>query len=172
MTPIDLFARLYDLPPFARTRLLSAGIPRVLPIARGLRIHVDALDLDVDGGRARSATSMPFTRRSRNHVGSIYLGALLVQAEVTMATLVIGLCRPPAFRVLVTKNTATYHARATKLVRAECVPSDDERAALARLHGLVDGKGDAALTVRLREAERDIATFTFDINVRHRSRTP
>jgi acyl-coenzyme A thioesterase PaaI-like protein len=142
---------------------LSAGIPRVVPIAGGLRIKVDEVDDE------HAATSMPFTRRSRNHVGSIYLGALLVQAEVTMATLVIGLCRAPRFRVLVLKNEAEFHAKARRTVRAVCEPHGEEREALAKCRALVDERADAWLTVRMKERETPIATVRFLITVRHKS---
>jgi acyl-coenzyme A thioesterase PaaI-like protein len=163
MNAIDLFSHAYDLPPFVRTRVLSVGIPRVIPIAAGLRIKVD----DVDERRAQ--TSMPFTRRSRNHVGSIYLGAILVQAEVTMATLVVGLCRAPRFRVLVKKNEAEFHAKARGTVRALCEPVAEERAELAKIRALVDDRADAWLTVRVTEAEKSIATVRFLITVRQKS---
>ena len=163
---IDVFARIYDLPPLLRNRAMSLGIPRVIPIASGLRINVRHVDGE------RSASSMPFTRRSRNHVGSIYLGALLVHAEVTMATLAIGACRPPAFRVLVKKNEAEFHAKASGTVIARCDPSADERTALDRCRTLVDDRADAWLTVRttLEKSGDPICTVRFLITINHKTR--
>ena len=163
MNAIDVFARIYDLPPLVRTRLLSAGIPRVIPLASGLGIRV----CDVDDVHAMS--TMPFSRRSRNHVGSMYIGALLVHAEITMATLVVGRCRPPAFRVLVKRNEADYLARATGAVRAVCAPEGDERAALEACCALRAGKGEAWVTVHTTHVHdgAPICRVRFLVSVKH-----
>lgn len=163
MRAIDLFARIYDLPPAVRNRLLSAGIPRVIPIAAGLRIKV----LDVDDERA--VTTMPYTRRASNHIGTLYIGALLVQAETTMATLVVGQCRPPAFRVLVKKNEAEFLARASGTVRCVCNPLDDERAGLDRLRALRNGKGEEWITVHTESVDegKPVCTVRFLVSVKH-----
>ncbi|HEY4221010.1 MAG TPA: hypothetical protein VGO62_06700, partial [Myxococcota bacterium] len=76
MKPIDLFSKIYDMPMPVRTRLMSLGIPLIIPIASGLGIRLRALD------DTHSESTMPFSRRSRNHVGSIYLGTLVVHAEL------------------------------------------------------------------------------------------
>lgn len=165
MRAIDVFAMIYDAPPLVRTRLLSAGVPRVIPLTRGLQIRIEEADT------VHAVTTMPFSGRSRNHVGSIYIGALVVQAEITMATLLINLCRPPAFRVLVKKNECEYHARATDRVRARCAPEGEERAALEVVRALVDDKGEAWVTVHMESASdaRPIATMRFLIAAKHRS---
>ncbi len=162
---IDVFGKIYDLPPIVRNRLLSAGIPRVIPIAGGLRIRVE----DVDD--ARAVTTMPFTRRGRNHVGSLYLGALLVHAEATMAALAVGVCRAPAFRVLVKRNEADFHSRAACTVRAVCAPEGEEREGLARCRALVDDKAETWLTVKTTTAAEGtpVCTVRFLISVRQRS---
>jgi acyl-coenzyme A thioesterase PaaI-like protein len=144
VTPIDLFAKIYDLPAAVRNPLLSAGIPRVIPIARGLKIAV--VQVDDDGAELM----MPFTRRSANHVGSMYIGALLILAEATMATYVVRLCRPPAFRVLVKRSEADFTARATGRVGAVFSPTAEERDAFERCRKLERGeKAEAWATVKL-----------------------
>jgi hypothetical protein len=161
--PIDLFARIYDLPPSIGTRMLSLGIPRVIPIARGLGISVDNVD---DHG---ASSSMPLSRRARNHVGSIYIGALIIHAEVTMATWAIRRCRPPAFRVLVKSNTAEFHARATGAVRATVTPTDDEKRAWDACASLPVGeKGEATLSVVTKSVHdgRDVCTVRFILSVK------
>jgi hypothetical protein len=162
-TAIDIFAKLYDAPRAVRTRLMTIGIPQVIPIAGGLGIKL----VDVDDAHAIS--TMPYVRRSRNHVGSIYLGALLVQAEATMASVVIGLCRPPAYRVLVKRSEADFHARASKSVRAICRPTGEERAQIEACRGLAVGaKGDAWTTVTIETAREKtpVATMRFLLSIK------
>lgn len=162
MNAFDLFGKIYDLPPAVRNRLLSVGIPRILPVTTGLKLKVEHLDGD------RSELSMPFTARARNHVGSIYLGALLIHAEVTMALYALSLCRPPAFRVLVKKNEAEFFARATGTVRATCVPTVDEKAALEKCRALAAGdKGEAWVSVTTKaEDAAPICTVRFLVSVK------
>lgn len=162
MNAFDLFGKIYDLPASVRNPLLSAGIPRILPITAGLKLKVERLDDE------RSELTMPFHRKNRNHVGSIYLGALLIQAEVTMALYALSVCRPPDFRVLVKRNEADFHARATSTVRAVCAPPADERAALDACRALGAGdKGDAWVTVTTKaEDAAPICTVRFLVNVK------
>lgn len=163
MRAIDVFSKIYDAPAVVRTRLLTVGIPRVIALTRGLKICVEAADSE------QAVTTMPLSSRSRNHLGSIYIGALLVQAEITMATLVISLFRPPAFRVLVKKSEAEYHARAEGTVRARCAPDGDERDGLLALRALVNDKGEAWVTVLLESAAdaRPLASMRFLVAVKH-----
>jgi hypothetical protein len=166
--PIDVFAKIYDLPPVVRNRLLTLGIPRVIPIAAGLKIRVDELD------DAHACTTMPLTRRGRSHIGTMYIGAMLVQAEATMATLVISKCRPPAFRVLVKRNEGQFHAKGAGPLRALCRPDVEERFAIEGLRLLVDEQGEAWTTVELADARHGerVATFRFLISASHRSPRP
>jgi acyl-coenzyme A thioesterase PaaI-like protein len=155
VTPIDVFARIYDLPPFVRDNALSFGIPRVLPITKGLGIRVVSLDED------HVETTMPLSRRAVNHIGTMYIGALLIHAEVTMATLVVGLCRPPSFRVLVKKSEAEYFAKAKGRVRAVCRPTEEERAALARCRALAAGeKSEAWIAVDTTSMDSTVLSTT------------
>ena len=165
MRALDVFSKIYDAPAFMRTRLLAVGLTRVIPLTRGLGIRIERADL------TSAVTTMPLSRRSRNHLGSIYIGALLVQAELTMATLVINLCRPPRFRVLVKKSESSYHARAEGAVRARCAPEGDEQTPLAALAALIDDKGEAWVTVHMESVQdsRSIATMRFLVAVKHTS---
>ena len=164
LNPIDVFGRIFDAPAPVRLRLLSLGIPQVLPIAGGLQIRVREATTE------RAVTTMPRVRRTRNHVGSIYLGALMVQAEITMATLAYNLCRPPAFRILVKRNEADFPARAGKLVTARIEPSPEEREGLERMRALRDDKGETWTTVTMESDGKTCAVVRFLIAVKHASR--
>lgn len=163
MNPIDVFGRIYDAPDVVRLRALSWGIPKVLPIAAGLKIRVREATLE------RAVTTMPLSWRSRNHVGSVYLGALMVQAEITMATLSYNLCRPPQYRILVKRNEAEFPARADGTVTATFAPDDEERAGLARMRALHNDKGETWTTVKLESEGKTAAIVRFLISVKHKA---
>ncbi|HEY4220713.1 MAG TPA: DUF4442 domain-containing protein, partial [Myxococcota bacterium] len=128
-------------------------------------IRLRALD------QQHSESTLPFSRRSRNHVGSIYLGTLVVHAELTMALFALSACRPPRYRVLVNRNEVDYHSKASGTVRAVCEPDVDERAGLDRCQSLIDDRGECWLTVRTHlEATREpVCTARFLLTVSHRT---
>jgi hypothetical protein len=160
---IDVFGRIYDAPDVVRLRALTWGIPKVLPIASGLKIRVREASLE------RSVTTMPLSRRSRNHIGSVYLGALMVQAEITMATLAYNLCRPPQFRILVKRNEAEFPARADGTVTATFAPDAEERAGLELMRRLNNDKGETWTTVKLESEGKTAGIVRFLISVKHKS---
>lgn len=162
MNAFDLFPRIYDLPPALQYRLLNAGIPRVLPIASGLGIRVRELS------DQRAVTTMPLSRKSRNHVGSMYLGATLVAAEVTMALFAIRALRPPEFRVLVAGLDADFTAQGRGTVRAVCEPDEEQLAHVERARAMAPGKEAFGLSARVESVDdgRLIATVGFRVSVK------
>ncbi len=163
MNAIDVFGRIYDAPDVVRLRALTWGIPKVLPIASGLKIRVREATLE------RSVTTMPLSWRSRNHIGSVYLGALMVQAEITMATLAYNLCRPPKYRILVKRNEAEFPARADGTVTATFDPTPEERDGLAAMRALHNDKGETWTTVRLESEGKTAGIVRFLISVKHKA---
>lgn len=163
MNAIDVFGRIYDAPDLVRLRALTWGIPKVLPIASGLKIKVREATLE------RAVTTMPLSWRSRNHIGSVYLGALMVQAEITMATLAYNMCRPPQFRILVKRNEAEYPARADGMVTATFEPTPEEREGLQAMRALRNDKGETWTTVRLESEGKTAAIVRFLIAVKHKA---
>jgi len=119
----------------------------------------------------RCVLRIPLRRRSRNHLASMYLGALTTGAETTVGVVAFSRIQKRGLRVSVVQRafTAEFHARATGDVHFVC----DE---VEVVHGLLD---QAAATsdrveglVRVRALVPDqrgddpVADFTFTLSVR------
>jgi acyl-coenzyme A thioesterase PaaI-like protein len=145
---------------------MSYGVGVILPITRGLGIRARELDEE------RCVTRMPRTRRARNHVGTAYLGALTIHAEVTMAMWAMGVCRPPRYRTLVKRLESDFKAQAKHAVLATCHPEGEAREAILAALEIPPGeKAEAWLTVRstCEETGRLVVESRFLISIKHMS---
>ena len=149
--------------PAAGRKLLTALVPQIIPLAGGMGMKVEKLD------DQSAVMRLPLKRRTRNHVGSIYFGAMATAAEITMGLYVFRRYVPGPYGVLVTRAEFDFMAKAKTDVRATCAPGPElfERvdAALA-LEGkasdwvdveLTDMTGKAVVRARFQIAVRDFA---------------
>lgn len=152
MLALELIDRVRSVAPGVANRLVSAALPTIIPFAGGLGMRV----AEVTDHSASAA--VPLKRRNRNHVGSIYFGAQMTLAELTMGLLLFKLFPPGPYGVLVKRVEADFHAKAKSSVRALCEP---DRNALQALRDAVAGeeaKGDMWFPVKL--LDRDGKTVT------------
>jgi acyl-coenzyme A thioesterase PaaI-like protein len=144
LSALDVLEQLTTRYPALQKRAATAAIPRILPVTRGLGLKV--LALDDDGCDLR----LPFSKKSRNHVGGMYLGVLLIAAEVSMALYTLRLLRPDRFSVLVKGTRSAFTRQSKEAVLARCRPPVALREQLLADRDLAAGEKDA---------------FTFDVDV-------
>lgn len=165
----SLLARLERAPPSVLQRATGALLPFILPISSGLGLTIVKLD---DEG---ACVELPLKRKTKNHVGTIYLGALLIVAEVAMAITVLRRFRPSAFRVLVKSVSSENTAEARGRVVARCIPDEETRRVFASLDALAPGeKGEVHVVVPVHSVDddRQVARVTFQVSVKKPSPKP
>ena len=143
MLVFDLIERIQAVSPHAANVVLGQALPRIIPLTGGLGMRVHEVTAE------RATASLPLKRRTRNHVGSIYFGAQMTLAEITMGLLVFRRYPPGPYSMLVKRVEADFHAKAKGTLRAECDPGAEALLALATANVAPDGKAEAWLPVRL-----------------------
>lgn len=152
MLALELIDRVRSVSPGVANRLISAALPTIIPFAGGLGMKVEEVS------EWRAIAAVPLKRRNRNHVGSIYFGAQMTLAELTMGLLLFNLFPPGPFGVLVKRVEADFHTKAKTAVRAVCEPDRDELQALKDAVAGAEAKGDMWFAVKLLDAEAKIVT--------------
>lgn len=137
--------------PAGANLLLERVVPMLIPFTSGLGLKV------VENLPERTVLSLPLKRRTRNHVGSMYFGAQVTLAEVTMGLHVFNRYPPGPYGLLVKRAEFEFLAKAKSDLRALCQPDaaliDDLRQQLSR-----DGKAEAWFEVSL--LDRDDSEVT------------
>ncbi len=116
MLALELVDRLRQISPAAANLVLTLALPRIIPMTAGMGIRVE----EVSETRARSR--LPLRRRTRNHVGSIYLGAQVTVMEVTMGMLVFRHFPMGPYQGLVNRVETDFKSKAKGTVFAVCEP--------------------------------------------------
>lgn len=159
----DILERIERAPKSVAFPVFSTFLPQILPITGGMGLRIVALDDD------ESRVEMPLKKKTRNHVGGIYLGALLIVAEVTMALYVMRRFRPSGYRVLVKGVTSENTAQARGRVYARCRPEGETRVLLDALADLAPGaKAEVPVMVPVCTVADDtvVARITFLVAVK------
>jgi len=143
MLALDLIEKLRTLSPDAANVALGLGIPQIIPLTSGMGLKVEVLT------DRRAVTSLPLKRRTRNHLGSVYFGAQMTQAEITMGLLLFRRFPPGPWGMLVKRVEADFHARGKGTLRAVCEPDEAAFAALDEARTNESGKSEAWVPVRL-----------------------
>jgi acyl-coenzyme A thioesterase PaaI-like protein len=143
MRALELVDRLRQVSPAAANLVMTVALPRIIPMTSGLGIRVE----EVSDTRSRSR--LPLTRRTRNHVGSIYFGALMTVMEVTMGMLVFRHFPMGPYKALVNRVETDFRAKARGAVYAVCEPPADVLASLREALRQSGDKAQAWVPVRL-----------------------
>lgn len=121
----------------------------------------------------RCVVRIPLRRRSRNHLNSMYLGALTTGAETTVGVVAFSRIQDRKLRVTVVQRafTAEFHAKAMGDVHFVCDDVD-------KVHQLIDQaqatteriEGDVRVLAMVPDQPGDapVATFTFALSLRSR----
>jgi acyl-coenzyme A thioesterase PaaI-like protein len=148
----DLAERIRQHSPRAANLFLSQGIPFIIPLARGLRARV------VEVTDTRCELLMPATRRSRNHVGSMYFGAQMTLADLTAGVLIFRRFPPGPYGALIKRVEADFLAKAKGDIRCVCTLPEEASAALEQVRASPDGKSEAWLPLELLDRDGKVVT--------------
>jgi len=146
----DLIERVREYSPAAANALYSRFIPVMIPLAGGLRVRV------VEVTDTRAELAMPFRRRARNHVGSIYFGAQMTLADLTAGVLILRRFPPGPFGALIKRVEADFVAKAKSDLRCTCTLDQETAAALDAVRTNASGKAEAWLPLELRDREGNV----------------
>jgi len=155
MLALDLVDRLRAYSPSAANLVMGQALPLIIPLAGGLGIRVEELS------SARAVATLPLKRRTRNHVGSVYFGAQMTLAELTMGLLLFKLYPPGPYGMLVKRVEADFHSKAKGRLTATCEPSAEVLGLLAAVEASSDHKAEAWVPVTLTTSDGTVTTTRF-----------
>ncbi|HEX8439055.1 PaaI family thioesterase [Archangium sp.] len=119
MLALELVERLRRVSPAAANLMMTVALPRIIPMASGLGIRVEEVS------ETRSRSRLPLKRRTRNHVGSIYFGALMTVMEVTMGMFIFRHFPMGPYKALVNRVETDFRSKAKGTVYAVCEPPEE-----------------------------------------------
>ncbi|NMO17120.1 DUF4442 domain-containing protein [Pyxidicoccus fallax] len=119
MLALDLVERLRQVSPSAANALLTVAVKNIIPLSAVMGFKVE------DASDTRTRASVPLRRRTRNHVGGVYLGAQVTVMELTMGLWLFRRFPPGRYNALVDQLEVSFHAKAKGGVRAICEPPED-----------------------------------------------
>ncbi|HYO51931.1 DUF4442 domain-containing protein [Archangium sp.] len=146
MLALELVDRLRGVSPAAANLVMTMALPRIIPMTSGLGIRVEEVS------ETRSRSRLPLKRRTRNHVGSIYFGAMMTAMEVTMGMLVFRHFPMGPYKALVNRVETDFRAKAKGTVYAVCEPPAEVLASFRESLRQPGDKAQGWVPVRL-EAE-------------------
>lgn len=152
MLAFDLIDRVREVAPGVANTLVSKALPTIIPFSGGMGMKVEEVT------DQRSVATLPLKRRTRNHVGSIYFGAQMTLAELTMGLLLFKLFPPGPYGVLVKRVEADFHAKAKSGLKAVCAPSPEALETLSARVGGGEGKGEEWMPVQLLDRDGKLVT--------------
>ena len=142
----DITARLGRFWPGGANLLLGKLVPTLIPLTSGLGLKVE------QNVPERTVLNLPLKRRTKNHVGSMYFGAQVTLAEITMGLFVFNRYPPGPFGLLVKRVEVDFAAKAKSDLRAVCEPTAALLEDLARQLAS-DGRAEGWFEVRLLDRE-------------------
>jgi acyl-coenzyme A thioesterase PaaI-like protein len=147
MLALDLVERLRQVSPTAANALMTVAVKNIIPLSAVMGFKVE------EASDARTRASVPLKRRTRNHVGGVYLGVQVTVLELTMGLWLFRRFPPGRYNALVDKVEVSFHAKAKGGVRAICEPPAE---VFTTLDSALRQKGDKArewVPVRLEDFE-------------------
>jgi acyl-coenzyme A thioesterase PaaI-like protein len=147
MRALDFVERLRKVSPAAANAVMTVAVKSIIPLSAVMGFKVE------DASDARTQASVPLKRRTRNHVGGVYLGVQVTVMELAMGLWLFRRFPPGRYNALVDKVEVSFHARAKGGVRAVCQPPPE---VFSTLDAALRKKGDKArewIAVRLEDFE-------------------
>jgi uncharacterized protein (TIGR00369 family) len=152
LNPFALIERVRDHSPTAANALLNQLVPRIIPLANGLGVRVREVT------DRRAVLTMPLKRRTKNHVGSIYIGAQMTLADLTAGVLVFSKFPPGPFGALIKRVEADFLAKAKGTLRCVCELPDETNGTFEAVRTSPEGKAEAWLPVELTGPDGEVVT--------------
>ena len=152
MQVFDLLTRIRELSPAASRALLGKAIPRIIPLADGMRIHVD------DWTPTRCALSMPVIKRTRNHLGAMYFGAQMTLADLTVGVLLFQRYPMGPYGGVIRSVEADFKAKAKGRLTCVAELSEETARVLDAVRAKESGKSEAWIPMTLSDPEGRVVT--------------
>jgi acyl-coenzyme A thioesterase PaaI-like protein len=145
MRAFDLVARVREHSPRAANLLLDLVIPRMIPLAGGLHVRVR------QWSPAECLLEMPLSRRTRNHLGSMYFGAQMTLADLAAGVLLFPQFPPGPYAGVIRRVEADFRAKAKGVIRCLARYPAEARAELETVRTSSSGKAEAWVPLELRD---------------------
>lgn len=148
----DLLGRVRRRSPKIANRLMDRLLTQLIPLVRGLDVRV--LELN----DLRCVLSMPLRKRTRNHVGSMYFGAQMTLADLTVGALAFSRFPPGPFGGLIKRVEADFLVKAKGTIRCVCEPPLEVLDALERVRDDPSGRSEAWVPLSLLDRDDQVVT--------------
>lgn len=159
------------MPTLAReTLLLRLWAWRSIPLLWWVRPTL------VEASETRCVVKVPLSRRTRNHLGSMYFGALCIGADTAAAYLALKAgARQSGWSILFKDLRAEFVKRPEGDVHFECAQGEEIRALLSRAEGSGERESlplSVVATVPSKLGNEPVATFSLTLSVKRRGVAP
>lgn len=152
MNAFDLLKRIRGVSPMAANLATNHLITHLIPLARGLDVRVRTLT------ETRCELTMPVSRRTRNHVKSMYIGAQMTLADLTVGLVLFQRFPPGPFGGVIKRSEADYRIKGKGMIRAICELPQQAIDALEQCRTSADGKAEAWVPVQLVDRKGQVVT--------------
>jgi len=132
--------------PAAGHFVIEKAVPLIIPFTRALGLKVE------HNTPERAEMRLRLRRATRNHVGSVYFGALATLAEITMGMWAFTRFPPGPYGMLVKRVEIDFLAKAKSDIRAVCAPEPGTEEAIRRDMASA-GKAERWLEVSVRNTD-------------------
>ncbi len=152
MIAIDILDRLFEHSPSLAHALINRVIPSMIPLAGGLGIRVH------DCTPTRAELSLPLKKRTRNHVGAIYIGAQMTLADITSGVLIFRNFPPGPFSFLIKTAEAQFIAKGKTSLRCIAEMPEELGRSLNEVRTNDSGKAEGWLPLNLFDEQGQVVT--------------
>lgn len=152
MEVFDLVSRIRDVSPVAARLIINRVIPQIIPLASGLDVRVR------EWTPTRCVVTMPLKRKTRNHLKSMYFGAQMTLADLTVGILLFQRYPIGPFGGVIKSVQADFRAKAKGDLRCECELDSETLALLEPVRTNPEGKAEAWVPLRLLDPQGQVVT--------------
>lgn len=152
MNAFDMLKRIRGVSPMVANLATNHLITYLIPLARGLDVRVREVT------DTRCELTMPVSRRTRNHVKSMYIGAQMTLADLTVGMVLFHRFPPGPFGGVIKRAEADYRIKAKGTIRAICDLPQQAIDDLEQSRTSEDGKAEAWVPVQLVDGKGQVVT--------------
>lgn len=148
----NVIEKIREISPIAANIATTHLLPRIIPLAKGLDVRVHEVTDN------RCELSMPVKKRTRNHLNTMYFGAQMTLADLTVGVLLFRRFPPGPFGGVIKKVEADFKAKAKGTIRCICEISTDLIDVLEQARTNVEGKAEAWIPLQLVDEKDNTVT--------------
>ncbi len=152
MNAFDLIEKIRDISPVAANVVTNQLIPHLIPLAKGLEVRVQEIN------DSRCILSMPLKKRTRNHLGSMYFGAQMTLADLTVGLVLFRRFPPGPFGGVIKRVEADFRIKAKGLMRCVCELPPEVIDHLEQIRFSDSGKAEAWVPLQLIDPQEQVVT--------------